>query len=277
MASLVEVLARDSAPSIDTVLIQIMNESSEFLFPGMDAENKGARESLKTESPAGSYFGGKNGAGVSELLINNIPKHRSLIVPFAGHCAVTRKIKRCDSTVLFDQDPFVVSWWLNRNFKAIHGCGIEFLEKQSVNDLETFIFVDPPYPHSTRGKTRYKFEMTDEDHVRLLDALNILSPVANIMLCTYDNDLYQDKLSSWNKFTYESMTRSGQKKTETAYVNYDIESLPLHDYRYLGKNKREREKLKRREVNMIEKINRMPNRERERYLERIRKEFFDQG
>ena len=39
-----------------------------------------------------SYPGGKSGAGIYQRLINLIPRHRILIVPFAGHCGVVRNI-----------------------------------------------------------------------------------------------------------------------------------------------------------------------------------------
>lgn len=48
---------------------------------------------------------------------------------------------------------------------------MEFLENFAPAG-RTVIYCDPPYVHSTRsGKTRYDYELTDEDHVRLLDIL----------------------------------------------------------------------------------------------------------
>lgn len=81
-----------------------------------------------------SYPGGKSGSGVYQRLINLIPPHRVLIVPFAGHCGVVRNIKPAEHTVVIDQDEKVCEWWLNwsrtKRGRAleIHHCdGIEWL------------------------------------------------------------------------------------------------------------------------------------------------------
>lgn len=81
-----------------------------------------------------SYPGGKSGAGIFQRLINLIPRHRILIVPFAGHCGVTRHIKPAEHTIVVDQNPSVCDWWWNwsRTKKGrdleIHNCdGIEWL------------------------------------------------------------------------------------------------------------------------------------------------------
>ena len=244
-----------------------------------------------------SYFGGKNGPGIAERLINAIPPHETLVVPFSGHCAVTRKIRRARRTILCDLDPEVIHWW-NNTLKPeitaasddVFGDGITVLQSdglkliqdsafQDVTDPDAnscgsscFIFCDPPYPLKTRGKTRYQFDWSDSDHDRLLDAVK--SSVAHVMICSYPNEKYESELRDWYSFSYQSMTRGGFQKTEVVFCNYDFERCKLHDYRYLGKDRREREKLSRRERNLINRIKKMPDRERERYLERIRNEFF---
>jgi len=81
-----------------------------------------------------SYPGGKSGAGIFQRLINLIPRHRILIVPFAGHCGVVRNIRPAEHTIVIDQDPAVCQWWLDwsRTKKGrdleIHNCdGIEWV------------------------------------------------------------------------------------------------------------------------------------------------------
>ncbi|MCX8521227.1 MAG: DNA adenine methylase [Rhodoferax sp.] len=59
-------------------------------------------------------------------------------------------------------------------------------------------FVDPPYPHSTRcrkGGAAYAHEMSEADHVELLDCVKSLRGM--VMLCSYPNDLYSDALADW--------------------------------------------------------------------------------
>lgn len=81
-----------------------------------------------------SYPGGKSGAGIYQRLINLIPRHRILIVPFAGHCGVLRNIRPAEHTIVIDQNPSVCQWWeeWSRTKKGraleIHNCdGIEWL------------------------------------------------------------------------------------------------------------------------------------------------------
>ena len=83
---------------------------------------------------ASSYPGGKSGAGVFQRLINLIPRHRILIVPFAGHCGIVRNIRPAEHTVVIDANEQVCQWWDDwRRMKAgraleIHHCdGIEWL------------------------------------------------------------------------------------------------------------------------------------------------------
>ena len=81
-----------------------------------------------------SYPGGKSGAGIYQRLINLIPRHRILVVPFAGHCGVVRNIRPAEHTIVIDQNPAVCQWWHDwsrtKRGRAleIHNCdGIEWL------------------------------------------------------------------------------------------------------------------------------------------------------
>jgi hypothetical protein len=90
--------------------------------------------SAAVECVKSSYPGGKSGAGIFQRLINLIPPHRILIVPFAGHCGVVRNIRPAEHTIVIDQNPGVCQWWWDwsRTKKgraiAIHNCdGIEWM------------------------------------------------------------------------------------------------------------------------------------------------------
>lgn len=89
---------------------------------------------LDTPNEKSSYPGGKSGSGIYQRLINLIPRHRILVVPFAGHCGIVRNIQPAEHTIVVDQDPKVCEWWASwRRSKRgrdleIHNCdGIEFI------------------------------------------------------------------------------------------------------------------------------------------------------
>ena len=67
----------------------------------------------------------------------------------------------------------------------------------------TLHYVDPPYVHSTRDKSAssrnyYRHEMTDEEHVKLLDTLKVLSGF--VVLSGYENEIYNDHLTEWTQY-----------------------------------------------------------------------------
>ncbi|EAW1173083.1 DNA adenine methylase [Salmonella enterica] len=67
----------------------------------------------------------------------------------------------------------------------------------------TLHFVDPPYVHDTRvGVTKnnaYRFEMSDEQHIELINAIKRLE--GKVVICGYDSKIYNDRLSSWKRVT----------------------------------------------------------------------------
>lgn len=123
-----------------------------------------------------------------------------------------------------------------------------------------FVYCDPPYPWSTRGLTRYRYEMSPDDHQRLLDTIVRLP--ALVMISSYVTDQYAVALKDWRSFTFMATTRSGQRREETVWCNYP-EPVALHDYRYLGKNKRQRERIRRRQRNYSAALDRMEPLERQ--------------
>jgi DNA adenine methylase len=90
---------------------------------------------------------------------------------------------------------------------------------------ETLHYVDPPYMFRTRFKGAdregiYQHEMSDDEHVELLDTLNGLK--GYVVLSGYESDIYNDKLQGWQKHTTEarvSMSRGTGIKTECLWIN----------------------------------------------------------
>ena len=94
----------------------------------MSAGHASGSRAASRKGPS-SYPGGKSGAGVYQRLINEIPPHDMLIVPFAGRCGVTRRIRPAEHTILIDRDGNLR--YLHRGYKA----GYEVEDEKQVKEL----------------------------------------------------------------------------------------------------------------------------------------------
>lgn len=95
---------------------------------------------------------------------------------------------------------------------------------ESHDSPATLYYVDPPYMHRTRGtgnpyctKHKYTHELTDEDHIDLLDCLQGLSGM--VLLSGYPNDLYDDTLTDWHRKEREAFADGARKRTEVLWIN----------------------------------------------------------
>jgi DNA adenine methylase len=88
---------------------------------------------------------------------------------------------------------------------------------------DTLFYLDPPYVHETRGDTKaYKFEMTDDQHRELADALN--SAKGKIAVSNYYCELYKNLFPEgrWHKFSIETTNHATKdRRTECLWCNYD--------------------------------------------------------
>lgn len=84
---------------------------------------------------------------------------------------------------------------------------------------ETFAYLDPPYLLSTRSKRIYKHEYKTKDHIELLELIKNYK--GKVMISGYDNDLYNEHLEEWNKYTQLANTEMGKSATEVIWLNYE--------------------------------------------------------
>jgi len=217
-----------------------------------------------------SYPGGKGSSGVVQEIVNQIPPHQIYIEGFLGSGTVLRAKRPADSSIGIDSDAAVVKKWAADNTEnsdasdkwvlppgatIINGDVIMFLSGYSWTGTE-FIYLDPPYLFDLRASKRqiYNSEFGDVDeHKRLLDC--ILSLHVPVAISGYWSELYAEKLSNWRHITYNTMTRSGSRQ-EFLWMNYP-EPTELHDYKYLGSNFRQRERLNRMRNRWVARLKRM--------------------
>lgn len=98
----------------------------------------------------------------------------------------------------------------------------------------TFFYLDPPYLPSTRKAGKYKCELTDQDHMELVELLKSLKGKA--MISGYPNELY-DKMG-WNRKEWDICCRAAgrtrasglqgvgnvkktQQRRECVWLNYE--------------------------------------------------------
>ena len=80
---------------------------------------------------------------------------------------------------------------------------------------DCFIYADPPYLPSTRGKTgRYNYEMTEQDHTELLEFL--VEAKSMVILSGYPSPLYDEKLltAGWQKECHTAIASSAFQRLE---------------------------------------------------------------
>lgn len=95
---------------------------------------------------------------------------------------------------------------------------LELISRYDTEDV--FMYIDPPYLHGTRKNYLYKCEMKDYEHEELLKAL--LRHPGKILLSGYENEIYNDYLSGWNKAYKNTRAERGLSRTEVLWMNYDI-------------------------------------------------------
>lgn len=154
-----------------------------------------------------SYFGGKGSDGTYQRIINRIPKVDLLIETHAGLARVSENLANKPLIILNDINPKTVKAlyvkfrkYLTEDINAKSGIiienmdAIQLLEKYKgiIQNRETLIFTDPPYPMDSRKQSVkvYEFEYTDSQHYELLQYLNNLD--TKVIVCTYPCGIYAD-------------------------------------------------------------------------------------
>ncbi len=222
-----------------------------------------------------AYPGGKNGSGVYQSIINLMPPHDTYIEPFLGAGAIMRMKRPAAQNIGVDLDPEALQHFEARttvngdaegnagSCTTINDDAFTFLQSYPFTGHE-LVYCDPPYLHETRAKLNlYRFELNEDQHRKLLQLLKGLPCM--VMISGYCSPLYADELADWNSANYQAMTRSGKTATEYLWFNYS-EPVALHDYRYLGQDYRERERIKKKKTRWVAKLQTMPLLERRALL-----------
>ena len=216
-----------------------------------------------------SYTGGKGGPGVYQTIINQMPPHRVYIEAFAGAGSVLRFKRPAVASIAIDRDEHVLAeHWRGDEIPALELVNADALAWLAAYPWhgDELVYCDPPYLMETRASQRnyYRCEMgTLEEHARLLAVVKAL-PVP-VLISGYWSELYARELAAWRSLTFTTTTRGGRPATEWLWMNYP-EPTALHDYRYLGRNFRERERITRQARRWRARLARMNSLQRQALL-----------
>lgn len=215
------------------------------------------------------YPGGKGGAGVHQTIINLMPQHRVYIEPFIGGGNIYKRKKPALSSIVMDIDAVPVEYWKKQataSTTVILGDAISFIQTYDWKGDE-LVYCDPPYVMASRsGRRIYRHEFTDQQHRDLVSSL--LTIPAAVMLSGYRNAIYDDMCRRWHRVDFQAMSRGGVR-TECLWMNYEPPAVPS-ELTFLGKNYRERERIKRKKARWAEKLKKLPRAEQAAIMEVLR-------
>lgn len=100
------------------------------------------------------------------------------------------------------------------------------------NSPDTLIYADPPYLLSTRTRKYYKHEMTDEEHIALLNALDVHR--GPVVLSGYPHPLYDERLKHWHRVSAPAVTEHGNTRMEVLWLNEKASPVSLFDFTEQG-------------------------------------------
>jgi DNA adenine methylase len=112
----------------------------------------------------------------------------------------------------------------NRLKRVVNLCrpALDVIRQQDGPD--TLFYCDPPYLHNTRSSVgQYKHEMTEEDHIELLDDLKVCQ--GKVIISGYPSLLYEKRLKGWTYKTFDLPNNaasgiSKRRETETVWMNF---------------------------------------------------------
>ncbi|MDE6880148.1 MAG: DNA adenine methylase [Oscillospiraceae bacterium] len=106
-----------------------------------------------------------------------------------------------------------------RDVQIEHTPAVELIRR--FNFPNVLIYADPPYVLSSRsaGKKQYAHEMTDEDHIELLDALK--SHQGPVLISGYASEMYDSELTGWYRENTTVTDQTSRVRQEVLWMNFE--------------------------------------------------------
>ena len=242
-----------------------------------------------------NYPGNKARSPLRQMIINVIRPHTVFSEPAAGSAGITRVKKPAEFNYLNDLNPDVVKELKSYvSYSSLRH--LEFTRMHAIDHMSTILslhadskgsnpkgygivfYIDYPYIMSTRQSQSllYECEASDQDHKELLDfVLTTLSryPGVDFILSNYDNELYNNELAGWGTRQINTNVH-GKIVTEKIWFNYNV-IKQLHEYTYVGKDRTDRQRIKRKVTRILNTLEGLPPVERNAILDELRSIFGD--
>ena len=105
-----------------------------------------------------------------------------------------------------------------RGVQIEHRPAVEVIAK--FNSENVLIYCDPPYVLSARsgGKRQYRHEMTDSDHLQLLETLK--AHKGPVILSGYASPMYDCLLENWYQETVTTTDQLSRRREEVLWMNF---------------------------------------------------------
>ncbi len=200
-------------------------------------------------------------AGLFHSIINLMPPHKHYFELCLGSGQIARLKKPAYTNIGVEIDLKTILKYQNSyppGMAVKNDCVINWLNtnKDLLNSIDDLIYVDPPYRLGSRrsGKPIYKYEMTDDDHRKFLTLITSLK--CNVIISHYPDPMYDEYLKGWNVKKCNVSTHQGAA-VEAIYYNFKTPVI-LHEYTYIGDNKTERQRIKRKLSRLQKKLEELP-------------------
>ena len=99
---------------------------------------------------------------------------------------------------------------------------IEVIKRFNFEDV--LIYCDPPYLLSTRCRKQYRHEMSEADHIELLETL--LKHRGPVVISGYASELYDDILKDWYREERIAYAQNAKQRREIIWHNRPAPQRP---------------------------------------------------
>lgn len=207
------------------------------------------------------YLGSKGAAGLWQGIVSMMPEHDLFVEAYLGSGVVTARKPPAARTVVIETDLSVLQGFeAPYDVERVHGCALDWLSTHELPG-RALVYADPPYLHSVRtcARSRYRYEVDDAHHEKLLEVLNGLR--CAVMISGYRSEMYDRRLAAWTRTDFQVMTRGGVR-TECVWSNVQVEAGGVFWASKAGKNFTDRQRIKRKAARWAKRYRKMPAGER---------------